>query len=329
MRFAEPEVMDEKESDLSLTIDLAMDMQFSEWVNGFLLFQYSNGDDEVTLDEGFLEIRSEPKSFLYNLSIFFKSGKYVIPFGLFETALISDPVTVELGETRKVAVEIGGEFSGFQGSVILFDDDIDIDAKESRFNTIALTAEYAFSTDFFDMELGAGYSGNLIGSDGWTEFAVEEMMDAKEDGIRKIIRDKVAGFNFYASLHTGPLTVSAEHVAALDRVKWNLSESPSDAEDVTSLENGAAIDAVEVGIKPTVWHFEVSYGFDLFEKESELAISYQSSEKSGEIVPDYRYAGALSISMLENLVLSLEYLDEAFENGDKNDRITTQVALAF
>ena len=45
----------------------------------------------------------------------FTAGQYTLPFGTYETNLISDPLTLEIGETGETALELGGEAEGGTG----------------------------------------------------------------------------------------------------------------------------------------------------------------------------------------------------------------------
>jgi hypothetical protein len=48
-----------------------------------------------------------------------------VPFGTFETHLVSDPLTLEIGETNETAVVAGFARGGFGGAVYVFNGDSD------------------------------------------------------------------------------------------------------------------------------------------------------------------------------------------------------------
>jgi len=48
--------------------------------------------------------------------VYLTAGKMYVPFGNFESNMIQDPVTLEIGETRESAGQVGFEHSGFYGS---------------------------------------------------------------------------------------------------------------------------------------------------------------------------------------------------------------------
>ena len=52
--------------------------------------------------------------------VYLAAGKMAVPFGNYETQMISDPLTLEIGETAEDALQLGVEAGGFYGSVYAF-----------------------------------------------------------------------------------------------------------------------------------------------------------------------------------------------------------------
>ncbi len=53
----------------------------------------------------------------------FTGGRFTVPFGSYETNMISDPLTLEIGETGEDALMVGFEAAGFYGSFYVFNGD--------------------------------------------------------------------------------------------------------------------------------------------------------------------------------------------------------------
>ena len=86
-----------KESDITLaTVELGLDAEITDWVNGHILLLYEEDDTPLCVDEGFITLGNLEKFPLY-----FAAGKMYVPFGAFETNMISDPLTLELGENNE------------------------------------------------------------------------------------------------------------------------------------------------------------------------------------------------------------------------------------
>ena len=82
---------DDDGSDISLaTVEVGIDAQISEWSSAHVLLLYEEGeeDDHVIIDEGTITLGNMDKFPLY-----LSAGKMYVPFGSFETNMISDPLT--------------------------------------------------------------------------------------------------------------------------------------------------------------------------------------------------------------------------------------------
>jgi hypothetical protein len=85
-------------SDITLaTVELGLDAEITEWVNAHLLLLWEEDDTEpMDLDEGTITLGNLEKFPLY-----LTAGKMYVPFGAFESNMISDPLPLELGENRE------------------------------------------------------------------------------------------------------------------------------------------------------------------------------------------------------------------------------------
>jgi hypothetical protein len=96
-------------SDLYLRmVDLAFEADLLDWVSSIVVLNsewmgdYSHqGDERLTIDEVHFDIQS-PDSLLYLVF-----GKRTQPFGLFENFLVTDPLTQDVYETKKVGLSLG------------------------------------------------------------------------------------------------------------------------------------------------------------------------------------------------------------------------------
>ncbi|MBW1959235.1 MAG: LbtU family siderophore porin, partial [Deltaproteobacteria bacterium] len=99
--YDNPATNDEDSSDITLaTVELGVDVDITKHVKGHVLFLWEEDDTEpVDVDEGFITLDGADVVPLY-LNV----GKLYVPFGNFESHFISDPLTLELGETRESAL---------------------------------------------------------------------------------------------------------------------------------------------------------------------------------------------------------------------------------
>ena len=110
------------------TMELGIDAEVNEYVSGHVLFLWEEDDTEpIDLDEGFITLSGGDACPGY-----FSVGKMYVPFGNFESNMVSDPLTLEMGETRESALQAGFDVDGFYGSVFAFNGDIDEAGEDSH-----------------------------------------------------------------------------------------------------------------------------------------------------------------------------------------------------
>jgi len=112
---------DNDASDITLaTAAMHIDVDLHKYVAAHLLFLWEEEDTEpVDLDEGYVVLGNTEY-----FPLFLQAGKLYVPFGNFESHMISDPLTLELGETRETAAVLGVEYKGFHLSTYAFNGDI-------------------------------------------------------------------------------------------------------------------------------------------------------------------------------------------------------------
>ncbi|MFC1498503.1 LbtU family siderophore porin [Verrucomicrobiota bacterium] len=91
-------------SDIVLTtFELGIEAELNEWVQGrALLLWEEDGTEPVDLDEAMIVLGGNEA-----FPAYLKVGKIYVPFGTFNSHFISDPLTLELAETRESAVLAG------------------------------------------------------------------------------------------------------------------------------------------------------------------------------------------------------------------------------
>ncbi|MEE4357878.1 MAG: LbtU family siderophore porin [Desulfococcaceae bacterium] len=315
---ADPEADDEDSSDLVLsTAELGIEADILKHVKGNLLFLYED-DEDITVDEGYILLDGEDV-----LPVYLKAGKLYVPFGKFESNMISDPLTLELGETRETAIEIGFKSGGFYAAAYVFNGDTDTDGDDSHADNYGAAAGYTLEKEGFSMDIGMGYINSLIDSDGWEGVIEEEQSTAESMGLAFSFRDYVPGFCAYAVLGFGPFTVIGEYITMLDEPEWNMSET-----EPGTLE-AMGIGPVFTGEKTAAWNAEIAYTFEIIGKETVFGLAYQGSDHAEEFFPENRFTGVISMGIFDDTSLALEYRHDEFETDDKTDALTAQLAVEF
>ena len=293
----------ENESDITLaTVELGIDVNLHKFVSGHILFLWEEDDTEpVDIDEGYI--------YLGNTEVFpvyFQVGKLYVPFGNFESNMISDPLTLELGETRESAAQLGFESHGFYAAAYAFNGDIDEAGDDNEIKNFGFNGGYAYEQGDLSFDIGAGWINDIGDS------------ETLKDTLPGEIEDYVPGWTAHAIFNWKGLTLIGEYLAATD-----------------NFEN-IELEWKDKGAEPETWNLETAYTFEVAGHETVFALAWQGSDEALALeLPEDRYMGSLSIGIIEGLTFSLEYAhDEDYSgseggSGDNADTVTSQLSLEF
>lgn len=284
-------------SDIALsTVDLNIDADIAKHVSGHALFTYNDEDEGVEVDEGFITIDGKDVVPLYLMA-----GKIYVPFGNYETHMITDPLTQDLGETVEGAVQFGFTNDWIDAGLALYqgDSEIEDDDEDDNITDCALGVKFSLPERLAaDVNLSAGlsYLSNIGDSEG--------IMD-----IEGSYEDKVAGMGAFISVSFKEMIfVEAEYITALD--EFNAGQFGENDDDLT----------------PSAWNLEVAYAPM---EELELALRYAQTEEVENYLPETQYGLAGAYRLFENTTLALEFLKNEYENDDETSVVTAQLAIEF
>jgi len=307
----------ENSSDIVLaTAELGVDAAITDRVKAHVLFSYED-DEDVVIDEAYIAINSdavcEPDE-ACKAPWYAGAGKLYVPFGSFESHFLSDPLTLELGETRETAALAGVWNDWVNVAAGVFNGDINETGKDDHIAKFFAAGFFSLpeeTVSAFELRAGVSYISDISDSNGLTDFMSEEFTTESEvtDEEPEVIpfddevQAYVQGFSaFISATFAEKFTVEAEYMGALDAYK----ENPN--------------------FKPQSWNFE--FAFTPIEV-LELAIRYGGSDKTLNFLPDTQYGGCIRYSLFENTSLALEYMYGEFENDDKEHSVTAQLAVEY
>lgn len=285
------DINNEDTSGITLsTVELGIDASLSEWASAHLLLLYEEGEesDHIIVDEGTVTVGN-----LGKFPAYLTAGKMYVPFGIFESNMISDPLTLEIAETGDTAVQVGFESGGFYGSLYAYNGDISETGEDDKIDTFGVNAGYGMGNEQMALDVGFGWTNNIGDSD-----ALGDHIDATSDSVD----DYAAGLTLYAVFATGPFTLIGEYVTALD--DFEVAELAFKGD----------------GAEPEAWNIEIGYTTELFNRETTLAIGYQGTNEALALgLPEERYLAAAGLGIFDNTTLSLEWAhDEDYDDGDSS-----------
>ena len=272
------------------TFETRLERQLSKQVfaHAALLFE-EDGDNELLVDEAFITYKA------LNSPWYVKAGRFTQPFGWFESGMISDPLTLELGETKHhAALLLGTESEQLSASFGMFRGDVQYDNTTSIDSFVAAVAtNFTLAKEMLGT-LGASFTNNMGDTDG--------LQDLFDDGAGNLVgTEKVSGYSFYGSLAQGALTLRAEYVAAAN----------------------SFVDGTLAGLKPSASNVEVSYAV----REGVDVTARYGSGSDMDIAN--QYGAALACTVDGAATLGVEYLHNSMDGAADADRVTVQLAVEF
>lgn len=281
---------DDKTSDFSLTeIDLGFATQLTEKLGASLTLIYEDGaEDGVSVDEAIATYQLTDELLL-------AAGRYTVPFGKFETEMLSDPLTLALGEISSDGVYAVWEHGILSLALALFDSAA---ADSDTIETFAAALEIAPSET---LAFGVSMVSDLAGG-------------AMADTVNETIEDggaysKAAGISAFVKATLGKATLSAEYLGAVDDMEL------TDAEGETT------------AAKPQAWFAELALALT---DDVTAAVRYEGSKDFlPEEMPESIFGAAVKYAIVENATLGLEYLAGKVKDGDDLHQVTANIVLEF
>lgn len=280
-------------SDIDLTtIELGVDVALTKKFSGFLLAKWEDDEGTVFIDEGGIVLGNVEENGLA-LTV----GKLYVPFGVFESNFISDPLTLELGETREGAAVVDFAAQGLYGAAYLFNSELNKTGSDDKVDAYGAKFGYALESESLSFDVSAGYISNITSSSGF--------VDGLGDGAE--IADQSAGATFAAIVNVADFTFVGEYMAVLDNDYSTTNSS-----------------------EPTALQLEISYGFDLVEHASSVAATYQETDEASDLgLAETRYGVAFAYEVVDGLGVTVEYMRNESYDDEEEDSLTCQLALEF
>lgn len=291
--------------------DAELDMQalVNDWFLGFMSFAYdatptTSGNrtfnSNLYLDNGFVTLGDFNKIPYYGTI-----GQFYVPFGQFDSYLITDPINKTLFRTKARAVTLGyqslsteGPFAAiyaFRGPTRIGDYEPNATSRNpsAYINTFGINAGYNYSIGALSGLIGGSLISNVADSLGMQETGGADFGGFAASSATQVLRHRVPGYDLRLEIYYTPFAFIGEYSGSMR------SFSPLDISF-----NGH-------GAKPGAYHLEAVYNFDFFMRPSNLALGYGHSFQSLALnVPAQRASIAFNTVFWKNTLASLEYRHE-------------------
>ncbi len=280
------------------TVELLMAHQLNDYVSAEVGLLYEEGETPIEVDIALLRLAAPESPF------YIAAGQFYQSFGSFESGMISDPLTLELGETRETSLVGGFENEMAFASFYVFNGNQQTNLSDET-TDYGVNIGVARETEDSSFSVQAGYISNLAESDG-LESAI----------LAGSLSDEVAGFAISSMTSFQSLSLILEWISA------------EEAFEATAFEFDGA------GAKPQAWNVEVGHNFNLMNKGALVSLGYQGTEEALALeLPKERILAALKLDIFEKTLLGFEIsmdqdYSEAVGGTDENAAtFITQLAV--
>jgi len=270
-----------------------------------MIFLHEEGEEEsVVIDEAVLSLTCPGEHLGGTLSL--DAGRMYLPFGRFESRFISDPLTLELGETSDTALAFGWSR---KETVVLriatFSGEADTVGDNDAIDAVAASLEIAPAE-------GLAFGGSWI-----SDLAESDIALVKDDPLLGNVYDaSVEGAAAFLTFSAGPVSLTGEYVTALRSFERDVLVAAR-----TQIEPGEL-----TGRRPAAWNLELAYAPN---ERWEIAVK---AEEAKDFMDDARRCGGVvSWGIYESAVVALEYMraDGRGVGNDPTHAVTAQLALEF
>gem|GEM_PF-748632 len=277
------------------TAQFGLDALLKERLQGKLVLLWEEDDTEpYDLDEGWLRL---------NIGKFcVGGGRRYLNFGVFESMFVSDPLTLELGETSASAAFFGFEKAGLTVEVLVFNGDVEkADAAPDRLDALNLGIQWSKQP----ITLHLGWVSELAESDG------------VPDGLTDVDHH-VGGVCGFCMVELGKFKLILEAVSGLRRYASADLDVNSDGR----------------GDKPFAWGFEAQLTGLNVKELGEMGVGLRI-EGAGEVkLPKLRYGVAVGVDVADGLSVTAETLlwqhDKAVSDGlERGYGFALQISYEF
>ena len=315
------------DADLA-SIEVNIEAQVNPWTQAHVLLLHEAGSDQdLVVDEGFITL-----SFAES-AIQVIAGKQVMPFGRFESNMISDPLTLEMAETKDSAIITRFGDDQLHASLYFFKGDVQKSSRNNTTTQMGANLGYAIDTGDLQLDFGLAYLSDLTETEGSLDAL------ANDDGLTYpvgliVTEDSLDTFVNYEgdvivqrhvpSVALNTLVTAGNWHAIFEYIGATRSYRASDL----------AFDAK--GAQPSSFNVEFSRDFSLAGKDLSVALAVQGTDQALGLQPTrQREMVSASYALQAQTSLTVEYMHASGyhpQHGSSDasaDVISVQLAAEF
>ena len=288
-------------SDLALAkVEAYIDTQPHQYISTHVQFVREDGSENINLDEATVTLGNTEEHPFYAMT-----GRWAVPFGGFDTAMNTDPLSKSLGEAKEDALLLGFTKDGFTLEGYGYNGDTQEAGEDDNIDQFGLAVSFGGEMDNTEISFGLGYISNIADSDNLTDNVTGATA----------LNDYVNGWEVHGAVAHGAFAIYGGYMAVAEAF------GPGELAF-----NGQ-------GAKPVAWNAETAYTTEISGRGVTMAVTVQGTEEALALsLPETRYGSAVTVEVLSNAAVTAEYLhNEDYGTGDGgtgNDSSTATLKLA-
>ncbi|MBT3236247.1 MAG: LbtU family siderophore porin [Bdellovibrionales bacterium] len=223
-----------------------------------------------------------------------KAGRFFVPFGTFETNMVSDPITLDMAETNEAAIEVDYAAGPISLSFFIFNGDSAEASAEDKADQYGASVNFEHGEDGkLKIVAGAAYLNNFADTDGMAGALATDNTVVKYQ----------AGYNFHFQVAVGDFGLIGEYVGASKKF------------DATDYASGAAKpSATHLEAYATVGNLTFALGMDQTKEATDIGLA------------EDRTLFAIGYQHNDSVAIGLEYMQAENYDKTKDSAITIQLA---
>lgn len=276
----------EETSDITVaTIEVGLASKINEKVAAEVVLLHEEDETDFSVDTAIVSLAISD-------SLRLTAGQTYVPFGIFGTYMISEPLTLELAETNASALQADYTTGPLSASLYTFNG---FNAEEEIDNW---GATLGYVSDHILLTLG--YLANL----GDTDTIAADSIDTK-----------VPAVSVSAGVNLGGFSLIVEYVRTLD--EFQVGDGNTDPDEGYLFTAKAQPLASNVELAYTIY-------------ATTFAVGMQTTEEAKEVgLPEKRTLATVSHDLMRNTVIALEWASDEDYAGESSDTVTGQLAVEF
>ncbi len=283
------------------------EMAINQWLTGFVALAYDSNtnapgvrdpqhlfNDPVFFDRAFITLGN-----LYESPFYSTSGLFWAPFGVYNTFMLTPPLTRLMSFTKVTGTLAGYMQNGLSVQLYTYKGNTALqDEGNTLVNQMGLNFDYDKKSENADMNIGGGYISNMADANGMQDVKVNNATNKIFTGFgsswsNEILEHNAPGMNLHTKLNLGPLNFIGE---------WNRALRSFAANNLSFDHHGA---------KPQAWTVETGWHFSLAGRPNVFALGYgHTSQALALNLAQKRYVATFTTFLWRHTRQKLEFKHE-------------------